>query len=163
MARLRPRDLYALTGVEETTYRRLVTATESIFNVWMAGALPGARVAFTETDIVRIGRAVAAGKRDPLPRTIEHSFGTREQANRAAGAGIVFSQAPSYLVAIRGHFCAPAAYPPRRLPREPLARYTVQVLVLDAESGRITDSGGGDSYPDLAQLGKVTTDFVYSA
>lgn len=156
-------DLNALTGLDETACRSLITETSSIFKVWVAGRLRGARVTFAERDIVRIGRAVAASKRDPLPRVIEHSFGTRRQANYVAGAGAgVLGEAPSYLVAIQGHFCAPAAHPPGFPPREPLVRYAVQTLILDAASGQITDSGGGDTYPDLPQLGKVTTDFVYS-
>lgn len=141
-------DLYALTGLDEATYRRLVTATSSIFKVWVAGRLRGARVAFTEGDIVRIGRAVAASKRDPLPRVIEHGFGTRGQANHVAGAGTgVFGDAPSYLVAIQGDFCASPARPRGCPPRESLVRYAVQVLILDAASGQIPDSGGGDTYP----------------
>ena len=63
------------------------------------------------------------------------------------------------------HFTARARGPWVRheLRRDPCAgddvSYSVQVLVVDIASGRITDSGNSDHYPDLASVGPVVTDY----
>ena len=37
--------------------------------------------------------------------------------------------------------------------------YSVQVLVVDIATGNVTDSGGGNDYPDLPSVGPVVTDY----
>lgn len=65
---------------------------------------------------------------------------------------------------MRGKFSAPS---PQRSPvpsgradgdRHPdTVSYSVQVLVVSIETGQITDSGGGNEYPNLASVGPVVT------
>ena len=66
----------------------------------------------------------------------------------------------SYLIAIEGSFVGIRAAPPR-LRRDPpeMISWSVQMLVVDAVTGQVTDSGGSDDFPDLASMGKVTTDY----
>lgn len=60
-----------------------------------------------------------------------------------------------------GNFRAPRAVPPGHQPAvaNEFVSYTVQVVVVEIESGRVTDFGGGHEYPDLAALGPVITDY----
>jgi len=76
------------------------------------------------------------------------------------------SDQPSYLIAIRGRFTARRArrpwIPPELRNGDSEGEYmswTVQVLVVDIETGRVTDSGGSNDYPDLGSVGPVVTDY----
>ena len=51
----------------------------------------------------------------------------------------------------------------RRHPSADDVSYSVQVPVVDIASGRITDSGNSDHYPDLASVGPVVTDYQSSS
>lgn len=66
----------------------------------------------------------------------------------------------SYLIAERGHFVAGNAPIPRGAPAP---SGSVLTLVVDAVSGQVTDVGIQGNYPDLAQLGPVTTDLRAAA
>ncbi len=155
-------DVHTLTGVDEETYRRTITALSAILQTWIGGTLPGASTSsFNERKILTLARSAAASKRDPTPSLIQHATGTRQHANRVmtGGAHLVPGDEPSYLIAIRGEFSGWARQPPFP-PRPPqLARWTAQMLVVDAATGQVTDSGGSNDYPDLTALGPVTTDY----
>jgi hypothetical protein len=99
---------------------------------------------------------------DPTPFLVQHSEGTRRQANLIAAGDLIggkAGQAWSYLIAERGHFVD--RYNSYGV-REAVAGYAVSgsvlMLVVNARSGRITDFGIGNGYPDLAKLGPVHTD-----
>ena len=120
------------------------------------------------SDILGLARQVAAQHGDANPQLVQHTTGTREAVTRTTGS-IVFDDHPSYLIAVRGTFTARARGPwvPPELRRHPSAgddvSYSVQVLVVDIASGRITDSGNSDHYPDLASVGPVVTDYQSSS
>jgi RimJ/RimL family protein N-acetyltransferase len=77
-----------------------------------------------------------------------------------AGAHRVPGEERSYLIAIEGHFVGVRPAPPRlrRDPPETMS-WSVQMLVVDAVTGRVTDFGGSNDYPDLAAMGEVVTDY----
>jgi hypothetical protein len=41
--------------------------------------------------------------------------------------------------------------------------FLVSVLVVDIETGQVTDSGSSNEYPDLASVGPVVTDYPPAA
>jgi hypothetical protein len=120
---------------------------------------PNIRV-LREDMLLRLARQVAARHGDPDPELIQHAAGTREAVTRTTGS-IVFSDAPSYIVAIKGRFRARRPYPPGRVPATGAEHrsYTVQVLVVDINTGAVTDSGSSLQFPDLTPLGTVVTDY----
>ena len=113
--------------------------------------------------MLRLALAVAARNGDPEPALIQHTIGTREAATKTTGSWVE-SDEPSYLIAMRGNFTARRPrrpYVADRHSRDPppeTITYSVQVLVVSVATGHITDSGGGDEYPDLASVGPVVTD-----
>jgi hypothetical protein len=57
------------------------------------------------------------------------------------------------------HPAAPRKSADRYDAEDEFVSYSVQVLVVDIETGQVTDSGGGHDYPDLASVGPVVTDY----
>jgi hypothetical protein len=110
----------------------------------------------TERQIVQMGLQVAARNGDPRPTMIQHSEGPRDKANRITAGAYIGGAAQSYLIAVRGHFIAYDASVPAGAS---LPRGTVLTLIVNAATGRVTDGGITYSYPPLARLGPVTTDF----
>jgi hypothetical protein len=43
--------------------------------------------------------------------------------------------------------------------KDAIMSFSVVVLVVDIETGRVTDSGSSNDYPDLAAVGSVVTDY----
>jgi hypothetical protein len=125
------------------------------------GLLPVVR---DESDILRLALEVAARHGDPNPELVQHTSGTREAATKTTGSW-VHSDQPSYLIAMRGCFTARRARPP--LPPEMVPEdavddtmsFPISVLVVDIETGLVTDSGSSFEYPDLASVGPVVTDY----
>ena len=116
-----------------------------------------------ETDVLQLALAVAARKGDPEPTLIQHTIGTREAATKTTGSWVKGDE-PSYLIAMRGNFTARRPFRPF-VPGRPspdaapeTVSYSVQVLVVSIATGCITDTGGGDEYPDLGSVGQVVTD-----
>lgn len=105
--------------------------------------------------ILRIAETAATRAGDPNPTLIQHSAGTRRRANLIASGDQVPGRRWSYLIAERGHFVL-------KNPTQPLAarapRGSVLTLVVDASTGKITDSGLSNRYPHLTALGPVHTD-----
>lgn len=113
-----------------------------------------------EADLLPLALEAATSARDPNPELIQHITGTREEVTKTTGSS-VHSDEPSYLVAIRGDFTRRRPFPPGPAwdhRRNEVESYSVKLLVVEIESGRITDSGGGLTYPDLSDFDPVVTD-----
>lgn len=110
----------------------------------------------TEQGILRIALRAAAASGDSRPSLVQHSEGTHSNANQVLSGGYFGGSAWSYLIAERGHFVGYQASTP---PGAPLPRGTVITLVVNAATGRVTDSGISYRYPPLRQLGPVRTDY----
>jgi hypothetical protein len=115
--------------------------------------------AIDERELLAVALGVAARAGDPNPELIQHARGSRFDVTRTTGS-VVFSDAPSYIVVMKGNF---RARRPRRPIRpdpsdEPVVSYPFQILVVDAKTGQITDSGASGQTPDLTPLGEVATD-----
>lgn len=112
-----------------------------------------------ERELLAIALGVAARAGDPNPELIQHARGSRFDVTRTTGS-TVFGDVPSYIVVIKGNFRAPAPHhrirPDR--PDEPVVAYPFQMLVVDANTGQITDSGSSSQSPDLTPLDEVVTD-----
>lgn len=119
----------------------------------------------TEADLLPLALEAAARAGDPNPELIQHITGAREEVTKTTGSS-VHSDEPSYLVAIRGEFIRWRPLPPGPAwddRRNEVESYSVQVLVVEIESGRITDGGGGPTYPDLSGFDPVVTDYRRSS
>jgi hypothetical protein len=113
-----------------------------------------------ESDLLQLALQTAARSGDPDPELVQHVSGTRQELTTLTGS-IVHSDEPCYMVAIRGRFSGRRPFPPgpewdHR--RDEIEHWPVKVLVVEIRSGRIVDSGGGNDWPDLAQVGPVVTD-----
>lgn len=115
--------------------------------------------AIDERELLATALGVAARAGDPNPELIQHARGSRFDVTRTTGS-IVFSDAPSYIVVMKGSFRARA--PQRSMRADPsedsVVSYPFQILVVDAKTGQITDSGSDRQSPDLTPLGEVVTD-----
>jgi hypothetical protein len=119
---------------------------------------------FSESKVPALAKAVAAYLGDPAPSLIQHvAVSTRQEANAlmSGGGEQVSGTRPSYVVAMRGHFSDPSFVTPQEAPTGITVptSWSVEVLVIDAATGIITDSGGGFDFPDLGARGDhVVTD-----
>lgn len=147
--------------------RRIILALASAAGLSVAGAtlLASPTTAtqqgpLPEDRIVSIAMSGAAAAGDSSPAAIEHSEGTRAQANMVASGEGVEGNADSILIVEHGHFTLAHAPMP---PGAPAPTGSVLTLVVDAVSGQVTDSGIQDNVPDLASLGPVTVDLPAAA
>lgn len=131
--------------------------------VLAAGAIVLSQVAsasshppLTERQILSIALRAAVHNGDPRPTLIQHSEGTRCEANRIASGGCDGGSNQSYLIAERGTFIGYGASVPSGAS---IPRGSVITLVVNASTGDVTDGGISYRYPPLAQLGPVTTDW----
>lgn len=129
------------------------------------GAAPPAVVpivsAIDESELLALAREVAARSGDPNPELIQHARGSRFDVTRTTGS-VVFSDAPSYIVVMKGDFHSPPSRPDARPTDEWSASYPFRTVVIDIETGGITDSGSSDRSPDLTSLGEVVTDHPHA-
>jgi hypothetical protein len=109
----------------------------------------------TEQQVLRIALGAATASGDPRPTLIQHSAGTRYAANAISSGDRVPGSVWSYLVAERGQFVAESASRPAGVSAP---RGSVITLVVNATTGRVSDSGISNQYPRLDKLGPVTTD-----
>jgi hypothetical protein len=109
----------------------------------------------SERRILRIAKRAAAYAGDRHPTLIQHSQGTRHEANLVASGDDVPGRQWSYPIAERGHFVLQHAHTP---PGAPAPRGSVLTLVVNASSGGGTDGGVSNRYPKLRRLGPVHTD-----
>lgn len=117
-----------------------------------ASETPGRRV--SESRLLEIALKMAADADERSPTLIQYSEGDRVQANLVASGTKIFEHRPTYLIAMRGQFTYWMA---KRPPGRPPPRGTVMTLVVDAETGRLSDVGIHNRYPQLEQLGPVIT------
>jgi hypothetical protein len=108
-----------------------------------------------EKRILRLAMAAAKQGGDPHPTVIQHAAGTHFKAVLVGQGDLVFQWNWSYLIAVRGHFSYSGLGPRGS---SSTVHGTVITLVVDAATGKVTDSGVSNRYPPLARLGKVTTD-----
>jgi hypothetical protein len=124
--------------------------------------------AFSPSQIAGLARAIVAKNGDNAPTLIQHATGARADANRIGGGDVVFSDQPSYLIVVHGHFTVTPQLPPIppgvSIPPQPQTlTYSTMTLVVDASTGQVTDYGLTNDHPDLSALGTVTTDASSSA
>ena len=148
--------------MNSTPRRLVVLGLAGALSAWGAIAVsvaatkaPRREPHLSERRIVRIAEQAAAQAGDPTPTLIQHSAGTRRNANRVDSGDIVPGRQRSYLIAERGHFVFKDVPTPSAAPAP---AGTVLTLIVSAASGRITDIGVADRYPRLARLGPVHTD-----
>ena len=96
------------------------------------------RPRLSERRILEIAKTAAAQTGDPKPSLIQHSEGTRHNANLVGLDAGVPGQEWSYLIAERGRFVLKHAHTP---PRAPAPRGSVLVLIVNASTGQRTDGG----------------------
>jgi hypothetical protein len=111
----------------------------------------------SDTTILEMISGYAAWCGDPAPRSIEYVRGARGALNMAAsGAGIGGSEAvtPAVLVQAAGHFerRTSGIAPPGVIP---MATGTAISLIINEQTGQVTDSGIGPRPIDLSTLGAV--------
>jgi hypothetical protein len=125
------------------------------------GAAPPAAApivsAIDESELLALAREVAARSGDPNPELIQHARGGRFDVTRTTGS-TVFSDAPSYIVVMKGSFRRRRSGPGARPTDEQSVSYSVRIVVIDIETGKITDSGSSNRAPGLTSLGEVVTD-----
>lgn len=114
--------------------------------------------AIDERQLLTMALSVAARAGDPNPELIQHARGSRFDVTGTTGS-VVFSDAPSYIVVMKGNFGAPGPHRPIHPVTcdESVVAYPFQIIVIDAETGQITDSGSSSQSPDLRPLGEVVT------
>jgi hypothetical protein len=119
---------------------------------------------FDAGEIPALAKQMATVAGDAAPTLIQHVSATRAAANRIAGGDIILgtdATTPSYLIAMKGSFTVQRPLPPGAPQSlQGTVTYSVLTLVVNAETGRVMDSGLTNSYPDLASLGPVATDSV---
>jgi hypothetical protein len=111
-------------------------------------------------ELLRRAREVAARHGDPDPELIQHAYGTRHELTRTTGS-MVFEDSPSCMLLMRGHFRARRRRRPPLAPRveEEWYSYAYQNVVINLDTGSITDSGGSQKPPDFSLLVEVVTDY----
>ena len=119
------------------------------------------RRAVDPEELLRRAREIAARHGDPDPELIQHAYGTRYELTRTTGS-MVFDDAPSCLLLIKGQFRAPRH---RRRPGPPVEEdnwysYAFHYAVINLDTGKITDSGQSQTPPDLSLLVEVVTDYA---
>lgn len=118
------------------------------------GSRPDPNRTRIEREILRIARRAATQAGDPSPTLIQHSVGTRADANHVASGEGGGGGQRSYLIAERGRFVL------RDVGIEnQTIRGSVITLVCNAKTLDVTDYGLQNNYPNLAALGRVTTDW----
>lgn len=110
-------------------------------------------------ELLRRAREAAARHGDSDPELIQHAYGTRYELTRTTGS-MVFEHSPSCLLLMKGHFRAQR----RRRPNDPPVEdewysYAYQKVVINLDTGQITDSGGSHTPPDFSLLVEVVTDY----
>ena len=114
--------------------------------------------AVDERQLVALAHEVATRCGDSSPELIQYARGSRFDVTRTTGS-VVFSNAPSYIVVMKGNFRSRRARGAGAEPshEQSVSYYPFQTVVVDSETGEITDSGSSHQPPDLAPLGAIVT------
>jgi hypothetical protein len=114
---------------------------------------------FTEDQILAVALRFAADAGEARPSLIQHAVGPYDHAVEVGSFGnrVPANSSACFVVAVRGSFVLHNAHSPAGVAAP---RGTVLVLYIDAETGACIGRGLGDRYPDLEELGQVTTDLT---
>lgn len=112
---------------------------------------------FCEDQVLAVALKFAEDSGEPHPSLIQHADGPRDRAVEIGSFGNRIPPDPTrcFLIAVRGSFVFHNAHPPAGVDAP---RGTVLVLYINAETGAYMGRGLGDLFPNLEQLGPVTTD-----
>jgi len=115
----------------------------------------------TAAQLPSIARGYAARMGDPTPTLIQHSPLTTRGSANAVMTGSTDSLAPAadaqpaYLIVVHGSFRqGPTPLHPNAAPHT----YSVLSIVINPQTGLVTDGGLSNSAPDIGSLGPVVTD-----
>lgn len=109
--------------------------------------------ALTESQIDAMAVGFSASLGDPSPTSIEYAEGPRNQAVSLSSEDTVPDTSDSLLIVVQGDFMDDNVPEP---PGDSDPTGSVLTLVVDAQSGELTDFGIQDDVPDLSSLGPVT-------
>ncbi len=152
--------MIAISGLAFASARSSADTPQKAHGLRLKAQVAAASSPLAEATILRIGQTVGAQQGDPSPTLIQHSDGTREQANLLASGETVPGTEVSTLIVERGHFVA------NNVPRPQGAsppQGDVLTIVVDVATGQVTDLGIQQNAPRLANLGPVTTDLSVGA
>jgi hypothetical protein len=114
--------------------------------------------AIDESQLLALALEVAVQSGDPNPELVQHVCGSRFDATRTTGL-TVFSDAPSYIVVMKGKFSGRRSRPGAGPAGEEVVSYPFRSVVVDIETGKIIGSRSSKQAPDLTSLGEVITDY----
>ena len=110
----------------------------------------------SNSQIESIALAYAASFGDSNPTSIQYVESARNQAVLLASAGdVVQDTRDAYLIVVQGSFVDDSALVPAGASAPTGSVFT---LVVDAQTGQLTDLGVQDNVPELSSLGRVTVD-----
>ena len=102
----------------------------------------------------QVATSFAASMGDPNPTAISSVSTNRQTANQVASGAVIPSTGPSYLIVERGKFVDKVDSRPTAA-ASPLTG-SVLTIIVDQQTGQVTDYGVSDNVPSLANLGPVT-------
>lgn len=107
----------------------------------------------SDAQVRQIASEFAGGMGDPNPTSIEYVESTRQQAVSALSGDKVDTNPDVYAIVMTGDFVASTA------PTDgPPPTGSVLTMVINANTGALTDFGVQNQVPDLTSLGSVTVD-----
>lgn len=146
---MRPRFLAAVTAA--------ALAIAALTAAIVASA--AAPVKVSASDVTSVALQEATDNGDGAPSLIEHVEATRAAANSAVGDAIIpASQGggnDSFLVIVHGHFTVSHS---QGISGSSAPTGSVMTLVVDANSGQVTDFGVSNDDPNVSGLGAATVD-----
>lgn len=108
----------------------------------------------SESQIQAIALSFAAGFGDATPTSIEYAEGPRNEAVLLDAQDVVPDARDAFLIVIQGSFVDDNALQPPGASASITG--SVLTLVVDAQTGQLTDLGIEDNAPELSSLGPVT-------
>jgi hypothetical protein len=97
--------------------------------------------------LAKLARQFSALNGEPSPRDLAYIAGSRQQAATLTGASLT-GDAPSYVIELHGHFTSSRGHP--RGATAPTG--TTMLIVVDAETGAITDWALGNTLTPLSAI-----------
>ena len=101
----------------------------------------------------QIATSFASSFGDPSPTAISSVSTDRQTANQVASGAVIPSTSPSYLIVERGKFVDKVDSSPTGAAS---LSGSVLTIIVDQQTGHVTDYGVSDNVPSLANLGPVT-------
>lgn len=103
----------------------------------------------------QIATSFAASFGDLSPSSITYVATTRQAANQIDSGAVVDSNQPAYLIVERGNFIDHADAPPNAAAAPPSG--SVLTIIVDQQTGQVTDYGVSNNVPAIANLGPVSS------